>query len=504
MTLFHLYIPARAFLKSYRHGTVSKTVLGLRVWELRNIYPCSSIAKHRSMEAILRKTVVPLPTYEMRDKSPPPPESNSLEFMQFYKCLEKEQRLEFLEKLSHDFGVDHKWVSDLARKLLDIQVRDPATIMQVEDRLRYSLTPRYRHLLTHISKVQGGVKFLVDLRADLIEFASSKISDSPHMRDLNGTLKSLLSEWFSVGLLRLERITWQSPCEILQKISQYEAVHPVRNWTDLKRRVGPYRRCYAFTHASMPREPLVVLHVALTEEIANNIQSIVREFATLDADEDVNKINAAIFYSISSTQAGLQGVELGNYLIKRVVLELQREFPHMAQFSSLSPIPGFTMWLHGVLAQHKKEGRATELLSEQEWMQVEDVTGAAPGAPAVEALRRLISTSEWIRSERLVRALEPVLMRLCAWYLYGEKRRGYALNPVANFHLQNGATMWRLNWQADTSPRGIANSCGIMVNYRYFLQETSANSAVYLQNKVIKSSEQVMGLVSQFQKNSKL
>ncbi|KAL0167814.1 hypothetical protein M9458_036036, partial [Cirrhinus mrigala] len=134
------------------------------------------------MEEILKKTVALLPTYEMRDKSPPPPESNSLEFMHFYKSLEKEQKLEFLEKLSHDFGVDHRWASDLAAKLLDTQGRDVATILQVEDRLRYSLTPRYRLLLTHISRVQGGVKFLVDLRADLIEFASSKISDSPHMR----------------------------------------------------------------------------------------------------------------------------------------------------------------------------------------------------------------------------------------------------------------------------------------------------------------------------------
>lgn len=182
MTLFHLYTPVRAFLKSYRHGAVSKTVLGLRVWEFRNISPCSSVARHSSMEEVLRKIVVPLPTYEMREKSPPPPESNSLEFMHFYKSLEKEQRLEFLGKLSRDFGVDHKGVSDLAGRLLDIQVRDLATILQVEDRLRYSLTPRYRHLLTHISRVQGGVKFLVDLRADLIEFASSKISDSPHMR----------------------------------------------------------------------------------------------------------------------------------------------------------------------------------------------------------------------------------------------------------------------------------------------------------------------------------
>uniref|UniRef100_A0A673M1N2 Malonyl-CoA decarboxylase, mitochondrial-like n=1 Tax=Sinocyclocheilus rhinocerous TaxID=307959 RepID=A0A673M1N2_9TELE len=338
------FILVRILSGSYRHRAVLKTVQGLRVWEFRNMYhPCTSIiAVHNSMDEILRKTVAPLPSYEMRDKSPPPPESNSLEFMHFYKSLEKEQKLDFLEKLSHDFGVDHRWASDLAAKLLDTQGRDVATILQVEDRLRYSLTPRYRQLLTHISKVQGGVKFLVDLRADLIEFASSKMSDSPHMRDLNSTLKSLLSEWFSVGLLRLERITWQSTCEILQKISQYEAVHPVRNWTDIKRRVGPYRRCYAFTHASMPGEPLVVLHVALTEDIANNIQGIVREFSTLDADEDVNKINAAIFYSISSTQAGLQGVELGNYLIKRVVRELQVE--HNKIFKSIQQLKSCVLY----------------------------------------------------------------------------------------------------------------------------------------------------------------
>ncbi|XP_055004097.1 malonyl-CoA decarboxylase, mitochondrial, partial [Boleophthalmus pectinirostris] len=224
------------------------------------------------MEEILARVVVPLPTYETRDKAPPPPESNSLEFMHFYKSLDNEDKLNLLTKLSQDFGVDHKSVSELAARLLDTQLRDLATILQAEDRIRYSLIPRYRHLLSHISRVEGGVKFLVDLRTDLLEIISSKASDSPHIRELNSTLKGLLSEWFSVGLLKLERITWQSPCDILQKISQYEAVHPVRNWTDLKRRVGPYRRCYAFTHAAMPGEPLVVLHVALTEEISNNIQ----------------------------------------------------------------------------------------------------------------------------------------------------------------------------------------------------------------------------------------
>ncbi|XP_042268600.1 malonyl-CoA decarboxylase, mitochondrial [Thunnus maccoyii] len=494
----------RNSVRCWRHRAVLKAALKASDFSVRRCYSTPVRGGVTGMEEILARVVAPLPTYETRDKSPPPPESSSVEFMHFYRGLEKEDKLGFLAKLSQDFGVDHKSVTELAGKLLDTQLRDLATILQVEDRLRYNLTPRYRQLLNHISRVEGGVKFLVDLRADVLEIISSKAIESPHIRDLNGTLKSLLSEWFSVGLLRLERITWQSPCEILQKISQYEAVHPVRNWTDLKRRVGPYRRCYAFTHAAMPGEPLVVLHVALTEDISDNIQSIVREFGTLDVEEDVNKINAAIFYSISSTQAGLQGVELGNYLIKRVVRELQSEFPHMAQFSSLSPIPGFSSWLQGLLSQYRKEGRGSDLLSEQEWGEVEQATDSAPGTPAIDALRKLISTSEWMRSERLTRVLEPVLMRLCAWYLYGEKRRGYALNPVANFHLQNGAIMWRLNWHADTSPRGVANSCGIMVNYRYFLNETSTNSALYLQNKVITASEQVLGLVSQFQKNSKL
>lgn len=182
----------------------------------------------------------------------------------------------------------------------------------------------------------------------------------------------------------------------------------------------------------------------------------------------------------------------------------QSEFPVMAQFSSLSPIPGFSAWLQGLLSQCRKEGRAFDLLSEEEWKEIQHATDSTPGTPTVDSLRKLLSSNEWMRSERLCGVLEPVLMRLCAWYLYGEKRRGYALNPVANFHLQNGATMWRLNWHADTSPRGVANSCGIMVNYRYFLNETSKNSARYLQNKVIAASDQVLGFVSQFQKASKL
>ncbi|KAM9121987.1 malonyl-CoA decarboxylase, mitochondrial isoform 2-T2 [Pangshura tecta] len=318
-------------------------------------------------------------------------------------------------------------------------------------------------------------------------------------KEMNGVLRSMLSEWFSTGFLSLERVTWQSPCEVLQKISDSEAVHPVRNWIDMKRRVGSYRRCYFFAHCAIPGEPLIVLHVALTNEISSSIQAIVKEVPPLET-EDMNKITTAIFYSISLTQQGLQGVELGTHLIKRVVKELQGEFPQIKVFSSLSPIPGFTKWLIGLLTSQTKEQGRNELFTDAECQDISEITGD----PATEKLKRLLTNNEWVRSERLVKALHSPFMRLCAWYLYGEKHRGYALNPVANFHLQNGAVLWRINWMADTSPRGITASCGMMVNYRYFLEDTASNSAGYLGTKHIKASEQVLSLVSQFQQNSKL
>ncbi|XP_077144723.1 malonyl-CoA decarboxylase, mitochondrial [Ranitomeya variabilis] len=453
-----------------------------------------------SMEDVLSKCVPPLPPYETKEKSPPPPELQSLHFMHYYSSLEKGQRVALLGQLAADYGVDHTQVAELSSKLVQAQQkRDLGTVMQVEDRLRYYLTPQYKVLFSHVSKMEGGMKFLVDLRSDIVEGVSAKVADAPHLREMNGIVKSMLSEWFSVGFLNLERITWQSPCEVLQKISEYEAVHPVRNWTDMKRRVGPYRRCFTFTHNAMPGEPLIVLHVALVQHILGNIQTIVKEILPSEVEEE-KKIKSAIFYSISLTQQGLQGVELGNYLIKRVVKELQGEFSQLSEFCSLSPIPGFTKWLLGAFNSQTKELGRTELFLESECKEISDITGL----PAVETLKRLFTSNEWMKSERLVKVLEAPLMRLCAWYLYGEKHRGFALNPVANFHLQNGAVLWRLNWMADTSPRGAVASCGMMVNYRYFLEDTSVNSARYLRVKHIEASEQVLNLVSQFRKDSKL
>ncbi|XP_067854202.1 malonyl-CoA decarboxylase, mitochondrial [Heptranchias perlo] len=454
------------------------------------------------MDEILRRTVPAVPAYETREKplSPALFEGQTREFVQFYRGLEAAHRPAFLTKLAAQYGVDHDQVAEQCGRVTEAQSRDLGALLQAEDRLRYQLTPRYRFLISHICRLEDGVKFIVDLRADILQYLSSKSADSPQIREMNGILKMLLSNWFSVGFLNLERITWQSPCELLQKISEYEAVHPVRNWTDIKRRVGPYRRCYVFTHNTMPGEPLVVLHVALTDDISKNIQAIVRKDPSPEMTEDVSKITTAIFYSISSTQPGLQGVELGNYLIKRVVKELQGEFPHMNQFSSLSPIPGFTKWLVGILSDQIKEGTSNQIFTQTEYKEIQDIIGGS----VLETFKRLLTTNEWVRSDKFVRVLELPLMRLCAWYLYGEKHRGGALNPVANFHLQNGAVMWRLNWLADTSSRGISSSSGMMANYRYFLEDTNHNSVQYLRTRHIEASEQILSLVAQFQKISKL
>uniref|UniRef100_A0A8C2R2R0 Malonyl-CoA decarboxylase, mitochondrial n=1 Tax=Capra hircus TaxID=9925 RepID=A0A8C2R2R0_CAPHI len=435
--------------------------------------PAAAGALERAMDELLHRAVPAMPAYELREKTPARAENQCADFVSFYGGLaETAERAELLSRLARGFGVDHSQVAEQSAGVLQLrqQPREAAVLLQAEDRLRYALVPRYRSLFHHISKMEGGVRFLVRLRADLLEAQALKLVEGPHVREMNGVLKNMLSEWFSSGFLNLERVTWHSPCEVLQRISEAEAVHPVKTWMDMKRRVGPYRRCYFFSHCSTPGEPLIVLHVALTNEISSSIQQ------------------------------GLQGVELGAFLIKRVVKELQKEFPPLDAFSSLSPIPGFTKWLLGLLKSKAKEHGRSGLLTDSESQEIAELTGG----PALETLQTLLSSSEWAQSEQLVRALQAPLMRLCAWYLYGEKHRGYALNPVAHFHLQNGAVLWRINWLADVSLKGVTGACGLMVNYRYFLEDTAANSTAYLGSRSIKASEQVLSLVAQFQKNSKL
>ncbi|XP_052129381.1 malonyl-CoA decarboxylase, mitochondrial [Frankliniella occidentalis] len=427
-----------------------------------------------------------------------------------YSYLLKPHKEGFLKVLACDYAIDHNAVRKAAEQMAQLEEERNLSkqFIKLEEKLKNSLTAQYSWLFMHVGRLERGVKFLVDLRTDVLDLISQLDPFDQAvvpMQRLNSTLRELLSMWFSVGFLAVERVTWKSPCEMLQKISEYEAVHPVRSWTDLKRRVGLYRRCFVYTHNSMPDEPIVVLHIALCDEISSSMAGIVAAASRLSVDtsiaeiglpgvhqetEDPALVKAAVFYSITSTQQGLKGIELGNYLIKRAAEELQAEFPQVTQFSTLSPIPGFRSWLNDKLkAADKNED---EVLSPDEGTAIQKILGEKWPTE----LQRLLKSNAWLDNPDLVAFLKEPLMRMCARYLYLEKHRSAALNGVANFHLKNGAVMWRINWHADLSPRGLGNSCGIMVNYRYYLEDTEANSRSYLEHHKINASEQVIQLAA--------
>ncbi|XP_071651954.1 malonyl-CoA decarboxylase, mitochondrial isoform X1 [Temnothorax longispinosus] len=420
-----------------------------------------------------------------------------------YTESNKDNRQQILRTLASRYAVQHDDICQVAKRLVCTEPENERQMIVHEKTLKNVLTPAYHWLFVIIGRLQHGVKFLVDLRTNVLELISDvkDADESIIIQQLNHYLRDLLLLWFSVGFLHMERVTWESACDILQKVSDYEAIHPMRNWLDLKRRVGPYRRCYIFMHPSMPREPIVVLHTALCDVIPDSVKGIeeaetrilgsAKKYITF-LEEDKSKIKAAIFYSIVSTQKGLQGIELGNYLIKKVASEIMTEFPAIQQLSSLSPIPNFKTWLFDKLKQDMAFIFTTqECRIAKDILQTENV---------IVALKKILGTSLWTGDKQLSEFLKQPLLRACAWYLYKEKRRGYALNTVANFHLRNGAVMWRINWMADPSPRGVANSCGIMVNYRYFLEDSEKNSRNYIEHFVINATEGVTNLAMQAEK----
>ncbi|XP_022694980.1 malonyl-CoA decarboxylase, mitochondrial-like isoform X2 [Varroa jacobsoni] len=457
-----------------------------------------------SVEQLLRETLDPA-----KDSRNPQSSEPVRELCKRYQTLNEEAKFGFLKKLAQDFDVDHKQVLTSAQHYIDHVTKDNQEIpsVRLEEKLRIALTPRYMELFQQIGKLEGGVKFLVDLRGHMMDLIAKGGTDTSAVRAMSGQLKDLLSIWFSAGLMKVERITWQSPCQMLQKISEYEAVHPVRGWLDLKRRVGSYRRCFVFCHSSMPSEPVVVLHTALMQHIADSIKDIVRHqksfesidtlqtstslAASVDDLEDPSQVKAAIFYSITSTQKGLQGIELGKHLIKNAVRNLQAEHPNLSTFSTLSPIPGFRDWLLNGLVQVTRGSRQSPFTPQE----LQEITDEADVDEALAMVHEMIRSHLWYKNDVLQDRLRKPLMKLCAQYLYQEKHRGLALNGVANFHLKNGAVLWRINWLADTSQRGLMNSCSLMVNYRYFLDQIDQNSVEYCTQGSISISNQVHSLL---------
>jgi malonyl-CoA decarboxylase len=355
-----------------------------------------------------------------------------------YQGLDERSRDEFFELLARHYSPSPEAV---ARAAGDYQA-DPSP--QNLARLQETVEPPRQELFRRLNMAPGGTAALVDMRSQLLKGMKAH----PQWRMIDYDLMHLLRSWFNRGFLRLERIDWRTSAIVLEKLIQYEAVHAIQGWRDLRRRLEADRRCFAFFHAQLPEEPIIFIEVALTRGMSAHVQPL------LDLKSPVATVataDCAMFYSITNCQEGLRGISFGNLLIKQVAEELKREFPHLRRFATLSPIPGFRGWL---------------------------------GQSAERALLEKIEDPAWHLGE-VPEKLQSDLTRLCAYYLLHAKQGEEPLDPVARFHLGNGASLERLNWMGDSSEQGMARSAGLMVNYVYWLAEVERNHERYFREHAI-------------------
>jgi malonyl-CoA decarboxylase len=343
-------------------------------------------------------------------------------FAAWYLDASAEERRDAWLLMSEQFGPDPKKIKG-AREQYEA-AQGSAEEGAAEIRLRRSMVSPRTRLLQRFAAFPEGMRFLVDLRAELLP----NLKGDKRLLPLDAELETLFSTWFDVAFLELRRLSWDSPASLIEKLIKYEAVHDIRSWADLKNRLDSDRRCYGFFHPRLDGDPLIFVEVALTDAMSDCITPLLDETA---AASDLAKASIAIFYSISNCQAGLRGVSFGDSLIKRVVETLKDEFPKLRTFATLSPIPGLRTWL-------AKQVPAEKLA---QWDQPLEM---GPKAPE--------------RQE---------LLGWAARYLGKEMQDGKPLDPVARFHLGNGARVERLNWAGDPSAKGLKQSFGLMVNYLY-------------------------------------
>ncbi|MBU2285927.1 MAG: malonyl-CoA decarboxylase, partial [Gammaproteobacteria bacterium] len=287
---------------------------------------------------------------------------------------------------------------------------------------------------------------------------------------LDAELENLFSTWFDVAFLELQRISWDSPASLIEKLIQYEAVHDIKSWADVKNRLDSDRRCYGFFHPRLPGTPLIFVEVALVDHVSEGIAPLLDEAAVLVRPA---KATTAIFYSISSTQAGLRGVSFGDSLIKRVVETLQEELPRLKTFATLSPIPGFRAWLG------KNAAELLGRLNEKQATELGRALNAQP--PAVDRLLAVADQAAELNPKSPVRHF---LLQSAAEFLGRATLEGKPVDPVARFHLGNGARVEQLNWAGDPSPKGHRQSYGLMVNYLYDLKRLDKHRSMLAQGKI--------------------
>jgi malonyl-CoA decarboxylase len=384
------------------------------------------------------------------------------EILARYNDLTVGPRIAFFESLATKFGPDRTRL-DAAIKAWETEPGD-ATAAE----LHAASEPRRQELFRRLNLAPGGTRALVRMREQLMDVLNRR----DDLRALDSDFVHLFSSWFNRGFLVLRRIDWSTPANILEKIIRYEAVHEIRDWDDLRRRIDPPdRRCFAFFHPALADDPLIFVEVALDREIPGAIAPILA--STRQNFVEPDRARVAVFYSISNCQRGLAGVSFGNFLIKQVVEDISRELPKLTTFVTLSPVVGFARWLKSELAQES--------------------------SPAIlSGDRAALSLAErpfWWTDPVVFDQLREPMLRAAAWYyLRARNKRGLPVDAVARFHLGNGARLERINWLGDTSERAIEQGDGLMVNYLYDLDEIEKNHEAYAEGRTVIASPAVQRL----------
>ncbi len=373
------------------------------------------------------------------------------------RALDADDRHGFERYLATKFQPDEVALRTAAERYLATTTAEAAAA------LARAADPPRQELLRRMNMAPGGTGALIAMRSEL----TAHLHDEPELKLLDADLRHLFASWFNRGFLELRRIDWQSPAAVLEKLIAYEAVHEIKGWDDLRRRLAPDRRCFAFFHPALAGEPLIFVEVALVQGLATAMPPLLaRETDEETARAQAMRADTAIFYSISSCQDGLRGISFGNFLIKQVVEELKAEFPQLKRFSTLSPVPGFRRWLSQRLAN-----------------------GSDPDA----ALLPQLESGGWWNEPAQSEKLRAPLLRLCARYL--TRQPSIRIDPVARFHLGNGARLERVNWLGNNAPRGIQESFGIMVNYLYDHDSIENNHEAFVRDRTIVRSPDVDALL---------
>jgi malonyl-CoA decarboxylase len=369
--------------------------------------------------------------------------------------LDAPGRLNFYTYLAENFQPDPNRLAAAASAYL------AAPAAQTAAQLADAAEPPRQEVLRRMNFSAGGTAMLVAMRKEIL----SLLKANPALKPLDLDLLHLLGSWFNRGFLELRRIDWNTPAAVLDKLIAYEAVHEITGWDDLRRRLAADRRCFGFFHPALPGEPLIFVEVALVQGLAGSVASLLAR-DTGDAEQRARaaKADTAIFYSISNCQDGLRGISFGNFLIKQVVEELRTELPQLQRFATLSPVPGFVAWAAQRLAAADKA-----LLDQPDWWG-DDETSAALQAP---------------------------LLKLCAEYLTTVVQGKGPADPVAKFHLGNGARLERINWLGNPGERGLSESYGMMVNYLYDIAAIEANHEAFVRDFTIIRSEEVAALMAE-------